>query len=494
MKRWFWVAVIIVVAAGGVYAFTRSRNGARGDTPRWRTATVTRGDLIVSVSASGSIRPVAEVEVRSRATGVVRAVLLNEGDRVTLGQVLAEIDDPDAAAAVRTARANLEAAEARLRQAAATRRSLAAQDAAATRQAQANLEVARARLAQLVAGPRPEEAAQAEQAVRVAEADLTLAQSDFERNQQLFKDGLIAQQQLDQAKTKLDQARAQYLSAVERLKQVKSGATADQIAEARAAARQAEAALQQARARALEDPVRLQQIAAARAEMNQAKSTLANAQERLAETKIRAPVAGIVVRRSVEVGQSVIGGSAGGGTPVLALAVDDPVLAKVMVDEADIAQLRPGLPVDLRAEGIPGESFHGTVQAVSPNAQTVNNVVQYEVTVKVDDPRRLLRFGMTVEADFILVRREGVLLVPREAVRGEESKAVMIVQAERLTPRVVQVGGTDGRMVEITEGVKEGEEVFLGEARQDGPANQPRNPFSPNFRRRPTPGPRPPGP
>ncbi|MBI3975161.1 MAG: efflux RND transporter periplasmic adaptor subunit [Armatimonadetes bacterium] len=488
MRRVVVIALLLVVAVGGVYAFTRSRNGARGDPPRWRTATVTRGNLIVSVSASGSIRPVAEVEVRSRATGVVLAVLVGEGQRVTAGQVLVQIDDPDAAAAVRTARGSLEAAVARLRQAEAERTSQAAQDAAQVRQAQAALAAARARLAQVLAGSRAEEVAQAEQAVRVAEADLAFAQRDFERGQQLFRDGFISQQQLDQAKTKLDQAQAQHRSAVERLNLVKAGATAAQVAEARAAVQQAEATLQQARARALEDPVRRQEIAAARAQVNQARTTVANAEAHVAETQIKAPVAGVVVRRSVEVGQSVIGSSSG-GTPVLTLAVDHPVQAKVMVDEADVAQVRAGLPAELRAEGLPGEAFRGTVQAVSPNAQTVNNVVQYEVTVRVDDSRRLLRFGMTVEAEFILIQREGVLLVPREAVRGEQAKAVMIVEGERLIPRLVRVGGTDGRQAEIVEGVREGEVVYLGAARRGGEApSQPRNPFAPQFQRRPTPG------
>jgi hypothetical protein len=73
-------------------------------------------------------------------------------------------------------------------------------------------------------------------------------------------------------------------------------------------------------------------------------------------------------------------------------------------------------------------------------------------------------------------------------VRGEAPKAVMIVQEERLIPRLVQVGDTDGRMVEITAGVREGEIVYLGEARREGASPQQRNPFSPNFRRRSTPG------
>jgi len=492
VRRWWWLVLVVALVVGGGYVFTRSGGGG-SEPARWRTATVTRGDLLVSISASGSVRPAAEVEVRSRATGVVRDVLVDEGQRISAGQVLVLIDDPDAAAAVRTAQANLDAAQARLGQAEAQRTSQAAQDAAQVRQAQAGVDAARARLANLLAGSRPEEVQQAEEAVRVAAATLVLAQRDFERSEQLFRDGFISQQQLDLAKAQLDQARAQHRSALERLNLVKAGATAEQIAEARAAVRQAEAALQQARARQLEEPVRQQQIAAARAEVRQAGTALANAASRLAETRIRAPVAGVVVKRSVEVGQSVIGGTAGSGTPVLSLAVDIPVLAAVMVDEADIAQVRPGITAEVRADGLPGETFSGVVAAISPTSQLVSNVVQYEVTVEVTDPRRLLKFGMTVEAEFILVQRRGVLLVPREALRGEETKAVMIVEGERLVPRVVRTGGTDGRMVEILDGVREGETLYLGENRtQQTAPSQPRNPFVPSLPRRGTPAPPPP--
>jgi HlyD family secretion protein len=354
------------------------------------------------------------------------------------------------------------------------------------RQAEASLAGAQARLQQLLAGPRPEEVAQAEQAVRLAQAELDLAQREFERSEQLFKEGLVARQQLDQAEARLRSARAQHQSATERLNQVRSGPTAEQIAEARAAARQAEAALEQARARSLEDPVREQEIAAARAQVTLARSSLFNVEQRLAETVIRAPVSGVVARRSVEVGQSVIGGSV--GATVLTLAVDQPLLAKVMVDEGDVARVRPGLRVEIRAEGLPDDRFTGRTLAVSPNAQTVSNVVQYEVTVQVEDPQRLLRLGMSVDAEFIVTSRAGVLLIPKEALRGETTKAVFVVEGEKLTPRLVQVGGTDGRMVEIRSGLQGSEIVYLGEARRQAEERQQRNPFAPDFRRRPTPG------
>lgn len=486
MKRW-WVLALVVSVAAGAYAYWRTRPG-RAERPRWRTATVQRGDLVVAVSASGTVQPASQVEVRSRATGIVRAVYAREGETVREGQVLVLIEDADAEAAVRDAEGALRAALARLAEAEAQRASAAAQVQAGLRQAEASVAAARARLAKLVEGARPQEVAQAEQAVRSAEAELSLRRQDLQRTQQLFQEGFVARQQVDQAQASLAAAEAAYRSAVERLEQLRAGPTAAEVEEARAAVRQAEAQLQEARARLLDDRVREQEVAAARAAVEQARTKLASARDRLAETRIRAPVSGIVARRSVEVGQSVIG-TAQGGTPVMTLAVTVPLYAKVLVDEVDIARIQVGTPAVVRADALPGETFRGRVEAIAASAQVTSNVVQYEVSVRVDDPKHRLKLGMTMEAEFQLLRRTGVLLVPREAVRGERSRLVLVVQGGRLLPRPVTVGDTDGRMVEIRTGLREGEVVYLGEERGTAPAGQPRNPFLPQFpRRSPPPG------
>jgi multidrug efflux pump subunit AcrA (membrane-fusion protein) len=90
---------------------------------------------------------------------------------------------------------------------------------------------------------------------------------------------------------------------------------------------------------------------------------------------------------------------------------------------------------------------------------------------------------MTVDAEFILARRTGVLLVPQEAVRGGQSKAVFTVEGGELKPRVVETGLSDGRFVEIVRGLREGETVYLGTARPNERQQAPggTTPFQPRF-------------
>src|SRR3989337_527002 len=88
------VVALIIVAAGVAAAVVRSRLAGRTNGPRYRTAEVTRGDLLLNVSASGTVEAISLVDVRSRATGQVRSVLVEEGDRVRRGQVLVGIGAP----------------------------------------------------------------------------------------------------------------------------------------------------------------------------------------------------------------------------------------------------------------------------------------------------------------------------------------------------------------------------------------------------------------
>jgi HlyD family secretion protein len=464
MTRTVVVGLTIVALAAGVVAVRRFRSTGAEKPAQWRTATVARKSLVVSVTGSGSISPASEVEVKSRATGTVTAVYVSEGDRVAKGQVLVRLNDVDAAAAVAEAAASLQSAQAGLAQSEAERRAQQAQTARSIQQAEANLAAARARLRGVQAGTRPEELAQAEATVRSAQSDLDLAKANHTRNEQLFQQGFIARQTLDQTAAQLRAAEEQYRIVQEKLRLARAGATASELDEARASVAQAEASLAQARAALLSDQVLAQAVASARASVTRAGVVLRNAQDRLAETEIRAPVAGLVSDRAVEVGQTVIGGASTSGTSVITLAVVEPLLGKVMVDEADIASVRSGLEAQITADALPDQRFSARVEAVSPNSQVENNVVQYEVILRLTGPTAGLRLGMTVDAELILMRRDDVLTVPRDAVRGEESKMVMVVKDGALSPTPVTVGGSDGRAVEITSGLTEGQVVYLGEA------------------------------
>jgi HlyD family secretion protein len=298
----------------------------------------------------------------------------------------------------------------------------------------------------------------------------------------------VARSQLDQAQNQAEVADAQLRAAQARLSEAEAGSRPEEVAVARAQVREAEVALQQARAQQLQERVQAADVTAAEAQVRNVRAQVTQARDRLAETRIAAPIGGIVATLSVQVGQSVIGGLTGGGTPVLTIADLRVVHAVVSVDESDIAQVRVGMPVRITADALRDRTFDGRVVRIAPQATVVQNVTQYAVVVDVQNPAQALRLGMTVDAEFIITERRDVLLVPAEAVRGSDpARIVIVAEGETLTPTTVAVGATDGRLVEITNGLREGQTVYLGPGRtQDGaaPRQQQVNPFAPQFQRR----------
>ncbi len=430
-RRWIAVVALLVVAAGGFVLVQRRGEPAKADA--MRTARVTRGTIVLSVSATGTVEPASQVEVRSRATGQVTRVRVDEGQRVRKGQVLVELDDPDARHAVESY-------------------------GAALRSAEAAVASAQAKLDDLLAGATVYARQQAEEAVHQAEASLVQAQDNLTRQEQLLREGYVAQSVVDGARHDVEIAQSQLRAARAKLADLQAGATPEQIA-------QAEAALRQVTAQA-----------------DQTRAALRQAEEQLAETRITAPISGVVVKRAVDVGQSIIGGSGVGGTLVITVAQIDPLYATVNVDESDISGVRNGMPVRLTADALPGTVIRGRVDKIAAVAQVVQNVTQFAVTVVLQNPPPGLRLGMTVDADFVLARRDNVLVVPQQAVNAGTPSTVTVVAAGGvLETRPVQTGLSDGRVVEVLDGLGEGDVVFLGYARQQTTQPPGRTPFTPQF-------------
>jgi RND family efflux transporter MFP subunit len=191
----------------------------------------------------------------------------------------------------------------------------------------------------------------------------------------------------------------------------------------------------------------------------------------------------VVVKRSVDVGQTVIGGSGVGGTLVITLAQIDPLLATVNVDESDIAGISLRMPVRLTADALPNVVVSGRVDQIAAQAQVNQNVTQFAVTVTLEAPPPAMRLGMTVNAEFLRARAANVLLIPQEAVKGGNPPTVTVVRGGTLQTRPVTTGLSDGRQVEITDGLAEGEIVFLGYTRQPSAPPGGRSPFQPQFQR-----------
>lgn len=246
-----------------------------------------------------------------------------------------------------------------------------------------------------------------------------------------------------------------------------------------------------------------------KAALKSAEAALKRAKRNLTYAYIRSPIDGIVVARNVEEGQTV---AASFQAPTLFVIAEDLSKMRILayVDESDIGQIKKGQKVRFTVEAYPDKMFHGVVKQIWLQPETIQNVVNYTVVIEADNPEKILLPGMTATIDFIIEKKDNVLLVPNTALRFSPSKEAMEKAIKRfrekiakkmkekgLSPRklpfagrndafsgnnikrgrlwyldknghltftFVQLGATDGHVTEIIRGreIKEGMKVISG--------------------------------
>jgi HlyD family secretion protein len=365
-------AVPLALAAGGAAFWWHDREPPP---PPYRLARIDRGTIVASVSATGTVQPVTTVLVGSQLSGQVRELLADYNTAVRAGQIIARLDDDQL-------RARLAAARAELAQ--------ATSGVATTR---AQLDRLRAELAAAAAGIVSADAQEAR-----AQSQLDEALRERERKRALIGRGAATAADLERAEAAALQGQAS--RAVVRA----------QGEAARAARDSAQAALQVAQT----------QIAAAEAQVAQREAMLRQVEVDLDRAEIKAPIDGVVIRRDVDVGQTV---AASLQAPVLFTIAQDlrQVEIHVAVDEADVGRIRPGQEAQFTVAAYPTASFRGEVLMTRLGAQTIQNVVTYVVVISAENRDQRLMPGMTATVRLITDRRDDVLRAPNAALRWRPS-------------------------------------------------------------------------
>jgi HlyD family secretion protein len=264
-----------------------------------------------------------------------------------------------------------------------------------------------------------------------AETALVDAERTFHRNQELYAKNLVPKSDLDTAMTNYDAAKAQ--------------------------------------------------VSLARAQVEQAKASLDFAERNMEYTKILSPVDGVVISRSVDVGQTV---AASFQTPTLFVIAED--LTKMQINtnvaESDIGSVRAGQDVEFTVDAYPDSPFQGKVWQIRQAPITVQNVVTYDVVVRVNNRELNLMPGMTANVSIVIETRRDVPRISNAALRFRmPDKAAVAGPAERKGPGVwilekdkprrvaVTPGITDGLFTEIVSGdLKEGQRTIVDMVRKAG--------------------------
>jgi len=177
----------------------------------------------------------------------------------------------------------------------------------------------------------------------------------------------------------------------------------------------------------------------ANAAVIRAQSDLENARDRMNDTKLRAPLAGTIITKNVELGTVISSPTTdvGGGTVLFKMANLDTVQIRALVDETDIGKVSPGLFSTITVDAYPNRPFEGSVLKIEPQATVQQNVTMFNVLVRIPNPSHLLKPGMNTEVEIHVGRRDNVLAVPNAALRTQ-SDVASAAQVLGLDPNEVQ--------------------------------------------------------
>jgi HlyD family secretion protein len=374
------IAVGVVVILGAIVFANLKFKQQTGTTVN--VEAVQKRDLQAVVSASGKIQPHNTVNISADTMGRVTNLAIEEGQRVTKGQFLLQIDPRNLSSAVN--------------------------------QTEASLGAARATMEQL--------RVQSES----SKASLKVAEDSVARQRQLWKGGLTTKEALDNAENQLK--------------------------------------MQQAQANAADRQIEVQ-----RSRMQQEQASLENAKYNLSKVRIESPIDGIVTRRNIEEGETVVIGTMNNaGTVLLTVADMSDIEAQVEVDETDIPNVSLGQKAKITIDAASGKSFSGHVVEIgnSPIQATgtaASQATNFLVKVKVDDQIPDVRPGFTCTAEITTATRQQVISIPIQATTVRE----MVVDKDgtivRDDPKAAKRPGSAVQAQELKPGQerKELEGVFV---------------------------------
>jgi membrane fusion protein YbhG len=373
------LAIVAVIAVAGVAGML------------WLLTSRRRGALPIRVS--GNIE-VTDAELSFKIPGRVEARLVDEGETVKRGQLVARLDSTELAQEVDLGKAGVEAAQAALDEL------LAGSRPEEITQARAAADQAKAHLAELLAGSRPQEIASAEAANRSAAADARRLEEDFQRYSGLYKKQLVSTQQYEAARTAAEMAQARAREAKEHLDLVKEGPRKEDIEQTRAAFAQAED-----RYALVKKGPRREDIEQARARLEQARQSLAVTETRLGYATLVSPMSGMVLSKSIEPGEYV-----SAGTPVVTVADLENIWLRAYVNETDLGRVKIGQRVRVTTDTYPGKSYQGHVSFISSQAEFTPKSVQtekvrvklvYRIKVDIQNSNLELKPGMPADATLL---------------------------------------------------------------------------------------------
>lgn len=416
------------------------------------TVEVAQEDLNIEIDASGRVEPIKSVNVSPKNPGRLVKLLVEQGDRVTVEQTLAIMENAELANQISQSRASLEQNRASLTEGKAKIEAEIAQAQARVRQAEARLHQVQNRI--------PKDLEQTQAQINAARSRLKLSQERLQRNQNLLQQGAITQDAFDELTDNYQNAFSSLNELQQRLAQLKTTGNSE-IEQIKAEINEARINLEQKQTTAPDE------VAALEATLAQAEASLEQSEIQYNDSIVKAPFAGVIAQRYAVEGSFVAPSTSGSSTAsasatsILALAQGLEVIAQVA--ELDIGQLQPGQKVTIVADAYPDREFSGEIKLIAPEAVVEENVTSFEVRIKLLSGEDILRSKMNVDVTFIGEKLENSLVVPTVAIFTQDGEQGVMIPGENNQPefRPVKIGLYLGDKTQVLSGVKPNQRVFI---------------------------------
>src|SRR5437773_5085697 len=345
------IAVTVLVVVGGLSAVLYSRSNSKND-KGYKLVEVSRGPVVEKALAVGAIRPKREISVKSKISGIVKHSFHEVGDRVAAGEPLFEIL-PD---------------------------------------------------------PTPLELTEAKRELDISRNAYEQAKKRHERSNTLRTQGILSNQDSEQADKDVEEARIKLNLSTERLALLQKGRSGTQSSHV--------------------------------------------------ESIIRSPISGTVLELLVNEGDPVVPlTSYQAGTALTNLADMSTLIFKGTVDEIDVGKLREGMAAKIKIGALPDAKVDGKVSKIAPKSKTAEGATLFDVEIELLPAKDVvLRAGYSANADVAVREKQDVLLVPERLVAFADGKATVELPGVGEAPpakKEIKVGLSDGMNIEVVEGLKE---------------------------------------
>jgi RND family efflux transporter MFP subunit len=458
-KRRLWiilVAVLLVVAGGGYFAYTRYFTLAEEPSETTlETATVQQGDIAITADGSGELVPATEMNMAFRASGVVDAVSVEVGDQVQKGDLLAQLKTDDLERALAEAESELELAQLDLTEVRGGPSEAELEDArAALQDAQVSLALAQAAYEKTF-----DSNLDASVGVRKTEYDWWVGY--YQKQKSKYEAGEISQADHDWAMAAMIAAEGRWQEAINQAA-IEEIQARNRLVQAQNTVYQRQQDLEE-----LENSPTTEDLVRAEVAVDRALVARQRASADLEAAQLYAPFDAIVMDIAVDAGDQV-----DTNATILTLATLQEPLVRFWVEESDYGSVVVGNPVNIVFEAFPDDTYTGAVIQVDPVLVTVDgtSAVQAWASIEIawqEGSHETVFSGMTVDVEVIAAESQDTLLVPAQALRELSSGqyAVFVVDASgELEMRQVEIGLSDFANVEILSGLELGEVVSLGGA------------------------------